>query len=524
MDEIAHRLEFLSRSWISEANRVATALRQHGGENNWSIALDLRSDLGEDGREFHVAVDEEAGLLWFHDTQLAGWDGEADCRLQMTRALAWALFVECDTTLAAQAAERGTLLYEGDLRAVMVFLRIAGKPNQQRFADAVREFTETFRPEPVEEPLGPALYPPTSATEVHESLKTAYAAVPKAAETIEHSILSGHTAGAQVCVLRADERLDIAAGFARATIAMTARSLLPWLCCTKLVGAVLFGQLWSDGVLSPTTTVASVIPEFGRHGKETLTFANLLSHSSGIVDDPIPWTLIDWESQINRIFDLEMPAAAKPGQTASYAIAWSWLVIAHAIARVSGRSFRGLADEEVIRRADLRDSFLGMSHDRIARERHRIGFLYDTSASQSMISFMSRESHLVSCSPHAGLMSTASDMATFVRRVLSEGSLVDQRTASRLVEPWRPSSYDTFYDETCSWGLGFASDGRLFGRHVSARAAGHIGLNSSFVVHDEHHQTTIAAVFNGLPTRRRATQRMKELVDALYEDLRLANA
>jgi CubicO group peptidase (beta-lactamase class C family) len=116
------------------------------------------------------------------------------------------------------------------------------------------------------------------------------------------------------------------------------------------------------GLLDYNERVTAYWPEYGRHGKEVTTVADVLSHRAGVPQMPVgvsPETMCDWEWMIGSIEDL-VPRFA-PGTTNAYhELVWGWIV-AELVQRTDPqrRRFPIFLDEELCQPLGISELYLG---------------------------------------------------------------------------------------------------------------------------------------------------------------------
>lgn len=127
------------------------------------------------------------------------------------------------------------------------------------------------------------------------------------------------------------------------------------------------------------------------------------------------------------------------------------------------------------------------------------------------------------------------DLGRFYRALLAGGELDGQRiltpqTVEALTARHRVGLRDKTFRAVMDWGLGFIPVSThyghpvpyAYGSHCSRRTFGHSGYRSSTGFADPTHQLVVALAFNGLPKDPVHDARMRSTLDALYEDLGLA--
>jgi CubicO group peptidase (beta-lactamase class C family) len=161
------------------------------------------------------------------------------------------------------------------------------------------------------------------------------------------------------------------------------------------------------------SAVADVIPEFAASGKERITIEQLLTHHSGLIpDNPLSdyedGPALAWE----RIFALK--PEREPGTAFVYSDV-NFLVLGEVIRRVSGQDLAEFAAENIFRPLGMNETAFNPSTKLVARA---------APAEQRDGQWLRGEVHdprsalLGGVAGHAGLFSTASDLAIYCDALL----------------------------------------------------------------------------------------------------------
>ncbi|MFN7803535.1 MAG: serine hydrolase domain-containing protein [Planctomycetaceae bacterium] len=187
------------------------------------------------------------------------------------------------------------------------------------------------------------------------------------------------------------------------------------------------------GQLQVTDRVAQHWPEFGTRGKELLTLFDLLTHQSGLIaDNP----LADYEQGPDEAWRkiCDLPLRTPPRTKFVYSDV-NFLVLGKLVERVTGETLAAFSVREVFEP-------LGMSHTRFVPppewrpriaptgqrgDRWLIGEVHDPRA------------HLLGgVAGHAGLFSTATDLALFAQMLLQGGQsrgrqILSQQSVTQMI-------------------------------------------------------------------------------------------
>ncbi|WP_170063579.1 serine hydrolase domain-containing protein [Rhodococcus koreensis] len=148
------------------------------------------------------------------------------------------------------------------------------------------------------------------------------------------------------------------------------RTIFPVFSVTKAATALAAHVQIERGLIDPDAPMATYWPEFGRHGKDTITLAHVLAHQSGIPQMPAnvtPELMCDWDWMIREI--QEFKPYYPPGTANTYqAIVFGWLV-GEAVRRTDPqhRPFADFVREEVMEPVGIMDFWLGVRSEDLAR-------------------------------------------------------------------------------------------------------------------------------------------------------------
>jgi uncharacterized protein YbbC (DUF1343 family) len=239
---------------------------------------------------------------------------------------------------------------------------------------------------------------------------------------IQVGITEGKMPGCVVCVGRKDEILLLKAyGNKRLEPSiepMTVDTVFDMASITKPVAtATSIMQLIEQGKLSLQDKVSSIFPAFGQNEKETITVQDLLLHRSGLIPDNAMSDYLDGpEKAWDRICELKLVA---PVGTAFKYSDVNFIALGKIVEKISGKSLRDFSQDSIFRP-------LGMT---------QTGYLPSTElrakcapTEQREGRWMQGEVHdprayaLGGVAGHAGLFSTAQDIAIYAKMMLRQGA------------------------------------------------------------------------------------------------------
>ncbi len=195
--------------------------------------------------------------------------------------------------------------------------------------------------------------------------------------------------------------------------------------------------LVEEGRLRLSDRVAAHLPGFERHGKTDITIGHLLTHVSGLrpdVDLDEPWN--GYDTAISLAFD-EVPMAA-PGERFVYSDI-NFFLLGEIVSRVGGMSLDRFATARVFEPLGMSDTMFRPPSElesRIAPTERCSEYGWPCAGPQARMlrgtvhDPTARRMHGVA--GHAGLFSTAADLATLSRMLLSGGTFEGVRILSPL--------------------------------------------------------------------------------------------
>jgi CubicO group peptidase (beta-lactamase class C family) len=254
-----------------------------------------------------------------------------------------------------------------------------------------------------------------------------------------------------------------------AQVPMTADTVFDLASLTKPVATATSAMLLVEqGKLRLTDRVADHLPAFGQKGKDRITVENLLLHTGGLIADNPEADYHDGrEKALERIHALT-PLAA-PGERFVYSDV-SFIVLGELVEKLSGKSLADFAAANVFTPLGMNETGFRPGEklkERTAptvkrQDRWLIGEVHDP-----------RANALGGVAGHAGLFSTADDLANYARMLLDGGSYNGKRvlqaetvrlmtTARNVPGGQRAYGWDVATSYSANRGTGFAR-GQGFG-------------------------------------------------------------
>jgi len=189
-------------------------------------------------------------------------------------------------------------------------------------------------------------------------------------------------------------------------------------------------RLVENGKLSLSDKVATIFPSFAVHGKESVTVQNLLLHQSGLIPDN---ALSDYDKGPDeawqRICDLKLIGPV--GSVFKYSDV-NFIILGKIVEHVSGQPLNHFFDEMIAK--PLKMQATGFLPEAELRERAAPTEKRDGQWMQGVV-HDPRAFALGGVAGHAGLFSTADDMAIYAKMMLEEGEYRHAETRTRILAP-----------------------------------------------------------------------------------------
>ena len=259
---------------------------------------------------------------------------------------------------------------------------------------------------------------------------------------VESAIRDGRLPGAVVVVGHAGEIVYEGAFGARAVDGprevMTPDTIFDLASLTKVVATTTSVMiLVEEGRLRLRDRVATYLPEFSSHGKDRITVEHLLTHVSGLRPDlPLEEVFEGAGTAIARAAD-EVPEAG-PGERFVYSDI-NFFVLGEIVRRVTGQTLDQFARDRIFRPLGMRDTGFNPPSSlrpRIAPTEPCAPLAWPCGGDGAVM--LRGRVHdptarrMGGVAGHAGLFSTAGDLARFCRMLLGDGTLDDMRILAPL--------------------------------------------------------------------------------------------
>ncbi len=259
---------------------------------------------------------------------------------------------------------------------------------------------------------------------------------------------------------------------------------------TKLFTAVAAVQQIERGTLGVDAEVGAYLPDFRGAARHGVTVRQLLTHTSGLRPELPLYDCADDEERLARL-QAEVPIGV-PG-TYCYSDL-NMLLLQHVLERITGRGLDTLVHDGITRPLGMTSTHFGPCPGAAATEDQRRPW---AKADRGMLRGVVHDENawaLGGVAGHAGLFSTARDLAIFCRTLLSGGSYGPARILG-------PDFVELLLDPP---GLGFALDQEWFMGELAGRgAAGHTGFTGTMLLLDRATDTFLVLLATTVHPRRR---------------------
>jgi CubicO group peptidase (beta-lactamase class C family) len=249
---------------------------------------------------------------------------------------------------------------------------------------------------------------------------------------------------------------------------------------TKLFTSIAALQQVEAGRVRLDAPVAAYLPEFGTHGKQSITVRQLLTHTSGLQAEVRLWPLPP-EQRIPSV--LALTPEHPPGTAYNYSDA-NMITLGVLIERVTGKPLDKVVSERITGPLGLRDTGYNPPADKL----HRIAATeYEANPPRGMVRGQVHDENawsLGGVAGHAGIFSTANDLAVLGQALLNGGTYAGRRILHEATVEKMLTNYNTAFPGNAH-GLGFELDQRWYMAGISGpRSAGHTGYTGTSLVLD----------------------------------------
>lgn len=275
--------------------------------------------------------------------------------------------------------------------------------------------------------------------------------------------------------------------------------------------------LEEEGKLDLNRTVASYLPEFNAPDKSAITVRMLLTHRGGLeAFAPLYKTFRGREQYLQQIN--ARPLVYVPGTKAIYSD-WEMMLMQFVIERVTGTTLDKFVAERVF-------GPLGMTQTMFTPDSTLLMRIapteFDSTRGGVVRGFVHDENAwaLGGVSGHAGLFSTAPDLAIFAQMLLNGGTY----KGVRILKPSTIARWTARQDQGSSRALGWdtPSDKSSSGHYFSAHSFGHTGFTGTSIWIDPERGIFVILLTNRVNETRQNNRHIplrRDVADAVQKSI-----
>jgi CubicO group peptidase (beta-lactamase class C family) len=290
---------------------------------------------------------------------------------------------------------------------------------------------------------------------------------------------------------------------------------------TKVVATTTSAMiLEEEGKLDIARTVHSYLPEFDAPDKASITVRMLLTHRGGLeAFAPLHREFRGREAYLAQIN--ARPLKSLPGTQVVYSD-WDFVLMGMIIERITGTTLDAFAAVRVFGPLGMTSTrFTPDTNDAVLRRRIALTALDTLRGQLHGVVHDPNAWALGGVAGHAGLFSSARDLAVFAQMLLNGGSfggtrIVTPKTLARWTAPQDPSS-----SRALGWDT--TSPVSSAGRYFSPRSFGHTGYTGTSIWIDPERGLFVVLLTNRVNSRGESTRHVqlrRDVADAVQSAIR----
>ena len=284
---------------------------------------------------------------------------------------------------------------------------------------------------------------------------------------------------------------------------------------TKMVSTTTSIMILAErGELDLDEAVATYIPSFAGRAKGEVTVRQLLTHTSGLPSWRAFYNYCTGPEEVYRSIDEDIALEYKPGDKRIYSDI-GFITLGRLVEALSGQRLNEFAQENIFAPLGMEDTgYIPELHKRLRTAPTE----YDPMRNQLARGIVHDENTRVlgGISGHAGLFSTANDMAVFAQMLLNEGAF----DGTRILKPETVAAMTTPQEISAEavengtdflryrrqllgwWGMDEKVTLYYMGGLPSPRAYGHTGFTGTVMYIDPEHDLAAILLSNAVHPRR----------------------
>jgi len=290
---------------------------------------------------------------------------------------------------------------------------------------------------------------------------------------------------------------------------------------SKAITAMLVHLLDQRRLVHLNDRVCEYIPEFAKHGKESITIQHVLTHRAGIPNLPPEVmrleTLTD-EAKILRLLCDAKPSW-RPGRRLAYHAITGGFILAEIVKRVTGKNIRTVLKQEILQPLGFRWTNYGVA----PRDVPKVALSYFTGPPlvpplstlleralgvpmDRAIALTNDARYMTAVVPAGNVISTANELSRFYQLLLNGGTLdgvhiFEPRTIRRATQEHSYLEFDLTLVLPLRYGMGFMLGGKYFSLYGpnTTNAFGHLGFTNIISWADPDRQVAGTLMTSGKP-------------------------
>lgn len=327
-------------------------------------------------------------------------------------------------------------------------------------------------------------------------------ALPARIDSIINAAIADHAAPAMAVAIGRYDRLMYLHSYGRLTYADTAPAVdehtrFDLASLTKVIATTTAAMMLEEqGKLDINRTVASYLPGFNAPDKKDITVRMLITHRGGLEAFAPLWKTLKGREQYLQAIN-SRPLAYTPGTKSIYSD-WDYVLMGLIVERITGEPLDTYTERTIFAPLGMMET--GFRPDTVDR-RHIAPTEIDSLRGLVWGSVHDENAAAIGgVAGHAGLFSTAHDLAIFARMLLNGGSV----GSVRLLTPTTIARWTAAQDAGSSRALGWDTPAlhSSAGHYFSPRSYGHTGFTGTSIWTDPERGVWVVLLTNRVyPTR-----------------------
>lgn len=327
-------------------------------------------------------------------------------------------------------------------------------------------------------------------------------ALPGRIDSIINAAIADHAAPAMAVAIGRYDRLIYLHSYGRLTYSDTAPAVdvhtrFDMASLTKVVATTTAAMMLEEqGKLDINRTVASYLPGFDAPDKKDITVRMLITHRGGLEAFAPLWKTLKGREEYLKAIN-SRPLAYTPGAKSVYSD-WDYVLMGLIVERITGEPLDTYTERTIFAPIGMMET--GFRPDTVDK-RHIAPTEIDSLRGLVWGSVHDENAAAIGgVAGHAGLFSTAHDMAIFARMLLNGGSV----GSVRLLTPTTIARWTAPQDAGSSRALGWDTPAlhSSAGHYFSPRSYGHTGFTGTSIWTDPERGVWVVLLTNRVyPTR-----------------------